>query len=113
MSRNYEQYKNFHTYIKLADWSKIEKRAKNCDLKPTTYIKNMALHGVIKLYDVGVLNRLNVELSWIGNNINQVAKLANETHSVTAQDLANIRQYIYAVREDVHDYLAKIEEKNL
>jgi hypothetical protein len=73
----------------------------------------MATDGIIKVYDIGELNRLNVELSRIGNNVNQVAKLANETHSVTASDLANIRQYIYGIRDDVRDYLDKIEEKDL
>jgi hypothetical protein len=82
-------------------------------MRPTTFIKQMAADGIIKLYDIGELNRLNIELSRIGNNINQVVKLANETHSVTAQDLANIRQYIYGIRDDVRDYLDKIAERKL
>jgi hypothetical protein len=113
MARNYYSYKNFHCYVKWSDWHKIEQRAALCNLKPTTFIKRMSLHGVIKLYDIGELNRLNVELGRIGNNVNQVAKLANETHSVTASDLANIRQYIYGIRDDVHEFLDKIEEKDL
>jgi hypothetical protein len=113
MPRNYDNYKEFHTYFLLNDWQTILKRAEVCKLKPTTYIKRIAKHGVIKIYDTKELSRLNVELNKIGVNINQVARLCNETHSVALRDIELIQQYMYGLKTEVKLYLDKIREKNL
>ena len=67
-------------------WEVIEARAASLSLKTGTYIKRISLRGNINNFDYKELTNLMNALRIIGGNINQLAKKANEIHSIYADD---------------------------
>lgn len=58
------------------------------------YLRKMALDGYIIRQDYTVLNKFINELNRIGNNLNQVAKIANTYGDVDQTELKNIEKDI-------------------
>lgn len=54
------------------------------------YLRKMALDGYIIRQDYGVLKGVTNELSRIGNNLNQMAKIANTYHDINRSELETI-----------------------
>ena len=54
------------------------------------YLRKMALDGYIIRQDYGVLKGVTNELSRIGNNLNQMAKIANTYHEINLSELKTI-----------------------
>ena len=92
--RKYKQVKEKKVTFDLNEWAEIERRAAACHTKTGTYIKYIALHGKMKVYDVEkvvpVLNGMRI----ISNNINQIAKKANETNNIYARDVEKLKEEV-------------------
>ena len=90
--RKYKQVKEKKVTFDMNEWAEIERRAAACHTKTGTYIKYIALHGEMKVYDVEkvvpVLNGMRI----ISNNINQIAKKANETNNIYARDVEKLKE---------------------
>lgn len=63
------------------------------------YLRKMALDGYIIRQDYGVLKGVTNELSRIGNNLNQMTKIANTYHDINLQELEAIQGYIQKIWE--------------
>jgi hypothetical protein len=95
------KYKNFQMYVTLADWLKILLRARKAKMKPTTFIKHMALNGRLVVYDTKPMNNLALSINRIGKNINQIVHLANEVHSVNMEDIERLENLLKNVKDEV------------
>jgi hypothetical protein len=56
----------------------------------SAYLRKMALDGYIIRQDYRVLKGVTNELSRIGNNLNQMAKIANTYHDINRSELETI-----------------------
>lgn len=65
------------------------------------YLRRMAIYGYMIELDMEPLNRLTVELSRIGNNLNQLTKRANETGNIYIDDIEVLSGDIKAIKEDI------------
>lgn len=74
------------------DWRIIEQKAAAVKLDTTKYITRAAIHGAAKAVDFKELSKLSAELNRIGNNINQLARKANEINSIYAEDYKRMRE---------------------
>lgn len=74
------------------DWSIIERKAAAVRLDTTKYITRAAVHGTAKAVDFRELSRLSCELNKIGNNINQLARKANEINNICSEDYRQMRE---------------------
>ena len=74
------------------DWRIIEQKAATVKLDTTKYITRAAVHGTSKAVDFKELSKLSCELNKIGNNINQLARKANEINSIYAEDYRRMRE---------------------
>lgn len=74
------------------DWRIIEQKAAAVKLDTTKYITRAAVHGTSKAVDFKKLSKLSCELNKIGNNINQLARKANEINSIYAEDYRQMRE---------------------
>ena len=74
------------------EWKQIEDRAKKCHLKTATFIRAISLDGGITVVDLKELAPLLNGMRIISNNVNQVAKKANETNSIYADDVEKMRE---------------------
>ena len=75
--------------IRLTEQEKnlIEKKANKCNMTITKFIISSWLKD--KIIIITGLDKIDVELRRIGNNINQLTKLANEG-SITTRDLKEL-----------------------
>jgi len=89
--RKYKQVKEKKITYSLDEWKIIEEHAASVMMKTGTYIKRISVDGQINHYSVGDITQLMNALRIIGNNINQIAKKANETHSLYQEDVDKLR----------------------
>lgn len=70
-----------------------------------SYVRNMALMGYILRMDVKEVREALRLMANATNNINQVAKRANETRSIYAADMIELREEVSNLRLQVSDAL--------
>ena len=88
-----------------------QKMAEANILNREAYIRKMALDGYVLRIDFSDIRRMTSLLSNATNNLNQVAKRANETHSIHAEDIYALRadyDNLWAGMRDIMKKLAKL-----
>ena len=65
-----------------------------------TYIRETAVDGKIKIYDLRQFDNLIMSFNRIGNEINPIAKVINSTGTITKKDLKNSVADLKAVFEN-------------
>ncbi len=90
--RKYKIVKEKKVTYPIEEWQEVESRAAVLHMKTGTFIRRISVDGQIIYYDIKeaapILNVLRI----IGNNINQIAKKANETNNIYAEDIEKIRK---------------------
>jgi hypothetical protein len=90
--RRIKQVKRKAIDFSVEDWKRIQQRANVTALNTTDYIRSMALNGQINVVDMKLFCDILMELSRIGNNINQIARRVNETNSIYANDVNQLKE---------------------
>lgn len=86
------QGKRKEIVFRESDWEIIEKKAKEMNVDTTKYITRAAVQGNVRTIDFRQLSELSAELRQIGNNINQLARKANEINNINADDYERMRK---------------------
>ncbi len=89
--RKYKQVKEKKVTYSLPEWAEVERRATSMNLKTGTYIKRISVNGQINYYDMKEVAPLVNGMRTISNNINQIARKANETGSIYEGDIEQLR----------------------
>ena len=89
--RKFKQVKRKEVIFDLKEWDLVEKRAKQVQINTSDFIRRMAIKGQTIIFDLKNVGELMKGLRIIGGNINQIAKKANETHSVYADDVESLK----------------------
>ena len=77
---------------------KIKERMRECGIKNMArYLRTMAINGCIIKPDYTDIKQSNYELHKIGVNINQIAKKANETGSIYANDMKLLQEMMESI----------------
>jgi hypothetical protein len=110
-----KNYKRFYIDFRIEDWLKISIRAKYAKMKPTTFIKRMAVDGKMSVYDTKPMNSLTLAINRIGKNINQIVHLANEVHSVNMTDIELLSEKLDLIKNEIceHQRYAVYERSDL
>lgn len=95
------------------EWKQIEKQAAECHLKTATFIRVMSLNGEVKVVDLKELAPLLNGMRTISRNINQIAKKANETCSIYAEDVEKLRQEVNELCLTVNLWLSTVTSSKL
>ncbi|HGC5945077.1 TPA: plasmid mobilization relaxosome protein MobC [Enterococcus faecalis] len=69
------------------------------------YARILCLTGEIKLTDYSELYRLNSELNRIGNNVNQLARLAHQFDEISNEDVHQLLEMMQEVKTIVTEKL--------
>jgi len=77
--------------IREQDKEIIQRRAKHLGLSVSEFVRQMALNGFAMQYRVEVFYDLFKAIMRIGTNINQIARVCNETRSVHWSDVRDLR----------------------
>ena len=74
----------------------------------SAYIRKMSLDGLCVQLDLKDIRNFTEQVSRIGNNLNQYAKVANTTGSIYAQDIAYLREQFAVLCDMEGKILAKL-----
>ena len=84
----------------------IRELAQKFGMNISTYIRKSAINEKIIVYDNGMIYKLNSAVRAIGNNINQIARVANSTGSVSKQDIADIQNNYTALQKKISEIIS-------
>lgn len=90
------------------EWKQIEKKAEKSHLKTSTFIRAMSLDGAVTVVDLKELAPLLNGMRIISNNVNQVAKKANETNSIYAADVEKLKEAQQTLCRTVSQWLSTV-----
>lgn len=82
----------------------IDKKAAVAELDRSKYLRKMAIEGLIIKRDFTEVEQLVYEINRIGNNINQVAKRANELDHVSKEDIRYLRKQLDTVYGQIEKF---------
>lgn len=74
------------------------------------YLRKMAVDGYIVHLDMGCVKQLTRLLSSISNNVNQIARRTNETRSLYAEDVEDLRKGYAKAQEGITELVRKFAE---
>lgn len=106
---------------RIVRFSKEENDVINRKIEKSFYpnFQNFALHlliqGEIRHVDYSELNKLTTEIHKIGINLNQMARLANQFHEISSEDikdLTNEVQHLHALVQNELTQLIKRKEQS-
>lgn len=94
-----------------SEWNQIKKQAELNNISPSRYVREMAL-GERKIdgEKQGKDNRQKQQLralAKIGNNVNQMARVANETNNINADRIDEIRSTIGDISKEIVNELRR------
>lgn len=90
------------------EWAQVCAKAQEMNMRVGTYIRVIASKGEIKKVDMRAVNELRLELSRIGNNINQIVHLANETQTVTYKDVEILKKKLSEIKSTLNHWLKSL-----
>ena len=100
-------------YFEPDEWKEVERRAVLLGKRATAYVKEMAVHGVVKCYDFTEYQKLAYPLRGIGVNINQIATVVNSTGSIFEKDIVEIRTQLAKLKELFDEYFKELKYTNI
>lgn len=108
--KNKKRYRNKQIIIRVTEEEKrkIQKNMQKVgETKINDFGRLLMLYGAIYAFDVTKLSDLAYEINRVGNNINQIAKKANETGNVYKTDLDEINEKLGKLNAYVDDLYQK------
>ena len=105
--RENRKYKNLS--FTFDEWAEIERRARDVNMKTATYIKAMALRGQIVNVDLSAAHNVVVAINKIGNNVNQIARFANQTGFIASSEYGQLMEWRNDLSHILKAYLSTIQ----
>ena len=102
IGRKYKQVHRKELTFDLSDWENIERRAEACHTDTTKYLRTMILEKQPVFYDMKEIAPLINGMRIISRNINQLAKKANETNNIYAEDIEFLRKEVSELSRTVN-----------
>ena len=95
------------------EWETVCRRSAEMGLRTGTYIRTIAVQGVVKVFPLKELNDVHRALNRIGVNLNQIAMVVNSTGSVYQKDMEDVLAEMKQLRIIVEDWLEPLEPEVL
>ena len=100
-------------YFPPEQWNIVCRKAKTAKMRNGTYVRRMAVKGEVKIYELKELSALKRAFLSIGNNVNQIAEVANSSGSVYQKDIEDMRTEFEHFRNVMNNYLVKISPRSI
>lgn len=100
-------YKQRKIHIDDETWEKTRRVSKACGYSISNYIRTLLNLEQPRPIPPAELRQIYIELSRIGNNINQMAKLSNTRGSADYSDFSGYRDEILKLQEKIFEECAK------
>ena len=102
-----------HIRFTKEEYDVIRKRSAKLCMREGTYIRTIAVQGVVKVYPLKELNDVQRALNRIGVNLNQIATVANSTDSIYQKDMEDVIAEMKQLRNIVDEWLSPLEAEEL
>ena len=100
-------------YFGTDEWETVCKKAAAAEMKVGTYIRYIAVHGIVKKYDVRILDNLVYAINSVGRNINQIAKTANFTGEIYKKELENGSNELVKISKRIDVYFENLTSEEV
>ena len=87
----------------------ISKCAEKRNRRIGTYIREIAVGGIIKIYDLKQLEHLVMSFNRIGNEINPIAEVVNSTRTITRKDIEDLVKSVEYLKTVFEYYLLPLK----
>lgn len=111
--RKNKQIKRKEIIFELDEWARIEREAKSLRMTTSEYIRRIILNGKVVQVNLSEITPLVNAMRTISNNINQIARKANETHSVHAVDVMQMREEVRSLCRLLSQCLSALQSKKV
>lgn len=111
--RKYKQVKRKEIDFTLDEWAEVERRAALMGVKTGTYLRRIAVEGEVTFYPMKEVAPLINAMRTISNNINQIARRANETHSIHERDIDVMKGEVESVCRILNQFLSTLQSTKL
>lgn len=91
------------------EWEAVCRKAAAAEMRTGTYIRTIS----VKKVDLKQLKALRMSFISIGHELNQIAKVANSTQSVYAEDIREMKDQFEYLREVFNDYLVPLKSEDI
>ena len=108
IARKYKQVHRKEIDFDIKDWEKIEKKAAECHVSTSQFIRNMALNGTAYFPNMEGFAPLLNGMRIISNNVNQVAKKANETNNIYAEDVERLKVEVSQLSHTLNTFVSTL-----
>ena len=108
IARKYKQVHRKELTFDLSEWEKIERRAEACHTDTTKYLRTLILDREPIFYDMKEIAPLINGMRIISRNINQIAKKANDTNNIYAEDVEILRKDVTELSRTVNVSLSTL-----
>lgn len=95
--------KDFHVFLTEAEFAKLEKMAKETGMKKAQLLRAYISGNQIRAKPPEAYLKLIREINAIGNNINQIAHVANTQKYVDREQIKHIVNYLDEIMEKVRE----------
>ena len=113
MARKYKQVHRKEIDFEIKDWEKIEQKAKACHTDTTKYLRSVIRNAKPIFYEMKKIAPLLNGMRIISSNINQIAKKANETNNITADDVEKLRNEVESLSHILNQSLSTLQSKKV
>ena len=83
----------------------ISRRAAKLNKRIGTYIREIAVGGIIKIYDLKQFDYLVMSFNRIGNEIDSITEVVNSTRTITKKDIEDLGKSIDYLKTVMENYL--------
>lgn len=91
------------------EYEVIQKKAEKMNMRVAVYVRQMAVQGQLVTYNLADFRETTRPFRSIGNELNQIAKKANETGQVTAEMVEEIREQYAKLERIFEKYLKPLK----
>lgn len=74
------------------------------------FVRKILLMGTVIRVDTNGLNNLAYEVNKVGNNINQITRLANQRGNVTLNDIDELNKNLSYINSFIENFYKKINK---
>lgn len=107
--RKYKQVKEKKITFDMQQWAEVERRAVACHTTTTSFIRDRAVNSEIRVMNVKDLAPMLNGMRIISNNINQIAKKANETNNIYAPDIEKLRKEVSELSHTLSQFVSTLQ----
>lgn len=111
--RKYKQVKEKKITFDMKQWEEVERRADACNKTTTSFIRDKAVSSEVMVLDLKGLAPLINGMRTISNNINQIARKANETNNLYAGDVEKLRKEVECLSHTLSQFVSTLQWKKV